>query len=69
MGSFPGHLQLVIQVVQNHHAGEQGTQWDKTTKRLTPFQMVNSFVCLVLVCSMLSSTAVLYHVNNQLERA
>ena len=69
MGSFPGHLQLVIQVVQNHHAGEQGTQWDKTTKRLTPFKMVNSFVCLVLVCPMLSSMAVLYHVNNQLERA
>ena len=69
MGSFPGHLQLVIQVVQNHHAGEQGTQRDKTTKRLTPFQMVNSFVCLVLVCPMLSSMAVLYHVNNQLERA
>ena len=47
MGSFPGHLQLVIQVVQNHHAGEQGTQWDKTTKRLTPFKMVISFVsCL-----------------------
>ena len=69
MGSFPGHLQLVIQVVQNRHAGEQGTQWDNTTKRLTPFKMVISFVCLVLVCPMLSSMAVLYHVNNQLERA
>ena len=40
MGSFPGHLQLVIQVVQNHHAGEQGMQWDKTAKRVTPFKMV-----------------------------
>ena len=65
MGSFPGHLQLVIQVVQNHHAGEQGTQWDKTTKRVTPFKMVISFVCLVLVCPLLSSMAVLYHMNNQ----
>ena len=69
MGSFPGHLQLVIQVVQNHHAEEQGTQWDKTTKRVTPFKMVISFVCLVLVCPLLSSMAVLYHMNNQLERA
>ena len=69
MGSFPGHLQLAIQVVQNHHAGEQGTQWDKTTKRVTPFKMVISFVCLVLVCPLLSSMAVLYHMNNQLERA
>ena len=51
MGSVPGHLQLVIQVVQNHHAGEQGTQWDKTTKRVTPFKMVISFVCLVLSVS------------------
>ena len=69
MGSFPGHLQLVIQVVQNHHAGEQGTQWDKTTKRVTPFKMVISFVCLVLVCHLISSMAVLYHMDNQLERA
>ena len=69
MGSFPGHLQLVIHVVQNHHAGEQGTQWDKTTKRVTPFKMVISFVCLVLVCSLISSMAVLYHMDNQLERA
>ena len=69
MGSFPGHLQLVIHVVQNHHAGEQGTQWDKTTKRVTAFKMVISFVCLVLVCPLISSMAVLYHMDNQLERA
>ena len=69
MGSFPGLLLLVIHVVQNRHTGEQETQWDKTTKRLTSFKMVISVVCLVLVCPMLSSMAVLYHVNNQLERA
>ena len=31
--------------------------------------MVISFVCLVLVQRLLSSTAVLYHVNDKLRRA
>ena len=52
-----GLLQLAIYVVQNRRAGEQKSHWDKTKK------LCMSFVCLVPVRLLLSSVAVLYHVN------
>ena len=39
-----GPLQLAIHVVQNHHAGEQKSLWDKTTKRHTILN--GNFLCL-----------------------
>ena len=39
-----GSLQLINQVVQIRHTGEQETQWDKTNKEHTSFKMVISFV-------------------------
>ena len=53
-----GPLQLVIHVVHNRHA--VGTLWDETNKMLTSLDMLISFVCLFLL---LSTMAVLYHVN------
>ena len=53
-------MQLAIHVVENRHAGEKKLLWDKTNKRQL---MVISFVCLVPVRLLLSSMAVLYHVN------
>ena len=33
-----GPVKLGIDVVQNHHAGEKVTHWDKTNKKLTSFK-------------------------------
>ena len=59
-----GPLQLVIYIIQNRHARERETHWDKTNKELASFKMVISLVFLVLVSLMLSSTAIFYHVND-----
>ena len=58
-----GPLPLVIYVVQNRRAGEQESHWDKTNKENYNLKLCMSFVCLVPVRLLLSSTAVLYHVN------
>ena len=58
-----GPLQLAIHVVQNRRAGEQKSHWDKTNKENYHFKLCMSFVCLVPVRLLLSSTAVLNHVN------
>ena len=62
-------LQLAIHVVQNRRAGEQKSHWDKTNKENYHLKLCMSFVCLVPVRLLLSSMAVLYHVNGQLQRA
>ena len=46
----------------------QEEHWDKTNKEITSLKVVISFVCLVPVHSLPSSMAVLYHVNDQLQR-
>lgn len=51
-------LQLVIHMIQNRHARERETHWNKTNKQLASFEMVFSFVFLALVSLMLSSVAV-----------
>ena len=38
-------MQLAIHVVQNRHAGEQKSHWDKTNKEKLPFQIMYVF-CL-----------------------
>ena len=58
-----GPLQLATHVVQNRRAGEQKSHWDKTNKENYHLKLCMSFVCLVLVRILLSSVAVLYHVN------
>ena len=58
-----GPLQLAIHVVQNRRAGEQKSHWDKTNKENYHLKLCMSFVCLVPVRLLLSSTAVLNHVN------
>ena len=58
-----GPLQLAIHVVQNCRAGEQKSHWDKTNRENYHFKLCMSFVCLVPVRLLLSSVAVLYHVN------
>ena len=58
-----GLLQPAIHVVQNLRAGEQKSHWDKTNKENYHFKLCRSFVCLVPVRLLLSSVAVLYHVN------
>ena len=58
-----GLLQPAIHVVQNLRAGEQKSHWDKTNKEKYHFKLCRSFVCLVPVRLLLSSVAVLYHVN------
>ena len=62
MDSAIGPLQLVIHVVQNRRAGEQKSHWD-TNKENYNLKLCLSFVCLVPVRLLLSSVAVLYHVN------
>ena len=52
-----------IHVVQNRRAGEQKSHWDKTNKENYSLKLCMSFVCLVPVRLLLTSTAVLYHVN------
>lgn len=59
-----GPLQLVIHIIQNRHARERETLWDKTNKELASFKMVISLVFLVLVSLILSNMAVFYHVND-----
>ena len=56
-------LQLAIHVVQNRHAEEQKSQWDKTNKGNYHLKLCMSFVCLVPMRLLLSSAAVLCHVN------
>ena len=58
-----GPLQLAIHVVQNRRAGEQKSHWDKTDKENDHLKSCMSFVCLVPVRLLLSSVAVLHHVN------
>ena len=58
-----GPLQLAIHVAQNRQAGEQMSPWDKTNKENYHLKLSLSFVCLVLGRLLLSSLAVLYHVN------
>ena len=62
--SIIGPLQLVIHVVQNRPAGEQKSHWDETNKENYHFKLCMSFVCLIPVRLLLSSMAVLYHVND-----
>ena len=64
-----GPLQLVIHVVQIRPAGKEKSHWDKTNKENYHFKLRMSFVCLVPVRLLLSSVAVLYHVNDYLQRA
>ena len=56
-------LQLTIHVVQNRHAGEQTSHWDKTNKGNYHLELCMPFICLVPVRLLLSRMAVLYHVN------
>ena len=63
VNSAIGPLQLVIHVVQNRRAEEQKSPWDKTNKEDYNLKWCMSFVCLVPVRLLLSSVAVLYHVN------
>ena len=58
-----GPLQLAIHVLQNRRAGEQKSQWDKTNKENYNFRLCMSLACLVPVRLLLSSMAVLHHVN------
>ena len=58
-----GLLQPAIHVVQNLRAGEQKSHWDKTNKENYNLELCMSFVCHVPVRLLLSSVAVLYHVN------
>ena len=64
-----GSLQVAIHVVQNRRAGEQKSHWDKTKKENYSLKLCMSFVCLVPVRLLLTSTAVLNHVNGYLQRA
>jgi len=50
-----GPLQLVAYVVQNHHAGEQGTHWEKINTRINHSKWWKLFVFLVPVHFLLSS--------------
>ena len=55
--------------VQYHHAGEQKIPREKRNKELTSLKMVISFVSLVTGHPLLSSMAVLHHVDDYLQRA
>ena len=67
--SVIGPLQVAIHVVQNRRTGEQKSHWDKTNKGNYHLKLCMPFVCLVPVRLLLTSTAVLYHVNGYLQRA
>ena len=54
-------LQLVIHVVKKKNVVLERMELDKN---LTSFKIIISFVCLVSVHLLLSSMAVLYHLNN-----
>ena len=58
-----GPLQLAIHEVQNRRAGEKTSHWEKANKENYHFKLCMSFVCLVPVRLLLSSVAVLSHVN------
>ena len=58
-----GPLRLAIHVVKNRPAGEQKSHWDKKNKGNYHLKLHMSFVGLVPVRLLFSSTAVLYHVN------
>ena len=63
-------LQLAIHVVQNCRAleGKSRTTGTRQTKDIYIISMVISFACLVPLRLLLSSMAVLYHVNGYLQR-
>ena len=52
-----------IHMVKNHYTGEQKFHWDKTNKRNYHLKLCMPFVGLVPVPLVLSSLAVLYHMN------
>ena len=58
-----GPLQLAIHVIQNRHAGEQKSHWDKTNKGNYHSKLCVPFVGLVPEQLFLSSVAVFYHMN------
>ena len=58
-----GPLQLANHVVQNRLTEGQTSHWHKTNKGNYHLKLCMPFVCLVPVRLLLSSTAVLYHVN------
>ena len=60
-----GPLQATIHVVQNRHAEEQKSHWDKTNRGNYHLKLCMPFICLVPVRLLLSSMAVLYQVNGQ----
>ena len=64
-----GPLQVAIHVVQTRRTGEQKSHWDKTNKGNYHLKLCMPFVCLVAVRLLLTSTAVLYHMNGYLQRA
>ena len=58
---------ITIHVVQNRHAEEQKSHWDKTNRGNYHLKLCMPFICLVPVRLLLSSMAVLYDVNGQLQ--
>ena len=69
LGPAIGPLEVAIHVVQNRRAGEQKSHRDKINKESYILKLCMSFVCRVPVRLLLTSTAVLYHVNGYLQRA
>ena len=63
-----GPLQQAIYVVQNLHAGEQKSHWDKTNEWNYHLKLCVPFVCLVPVRLLLTSMVVLCQVNCWLQR-
>ena len=51
--------------IQNYPAEAQGTHWDKTKK---DFTTLNDVTSLFVLFALVSSRAILYHVNDQLQR-
>ena len=68
-GTRIGLLQLVTHVVQNRHAGEQVTHWEKTKKENYHFKCCVLFVCRMSLRLLFFSMADLYHVNFKLQGA
>ena len=64
-----GPLQLAILVVENRHAGNQKSHWDKTNKENYHLKLCMAFVGLAPVRLLHTSMAVLYHVNVKPQRA
>ena len=64
-----GPLQLAILVVENCHAGNQKSHWDKTNKGNYHLKLCMPFVGLAPVRLLHTSMAVLYHVNVKPQRA